>query len=157
MRSKLLLTVIIGFILSGCVSRTDYDRVLAENKKLNEALDYNQQELYYLQTELEKIKKDKEEASKKNRAKKNTPKYYTEQEALKCLHDKFNFYEAHTDICEIIDTRRQENNRFTFKVRTCFHWEEDEPCCNGNIIDGPKFYDVILYENNKYEVVKSHR
>lgn len=122
---KIIYIISITFVMVGCVSQADYDKLKEENlihKNKVEELEFN---LINVKNALEQLLEEKRLAEVERKKKisnakieRNKKKYRTESEALSTLKDYYEFYNADR-VYRNPKVRRVDNNTFKISLQEC--------------------------------------
>ena len=123
--SRIYYLLTISFLMIGCVSQSDYDKVKEENKNLKNSVEQLETKLSNIEYDYNKLIEEKRLAE----IERNKKKYRTEVEALSTLKDYYEFYNAN-EVYRRPKVRRVDNNTFRISLEECpkvfkhieFHW-----------------------------------
>jgi hypothetical protein len=136
MNKFLLIPFLSLFTLSGCVTKSEYERVEAE-------LETTKLELSQVKTNYEILLNEK----RQEEIQRNSVPYITEEQALRYIDDHFSFYDRDTKYRNV-DIRRLSDNSFTVAIETC---TKKGNFSNDNFFWNSSTRTLTVYPDGKYD------
>ena len=135
-----------AFTISGCVSKTDYEKLKKENETLTIEIKQLNVRVENLTIENNKLN----EYKSKQEEKKRIASMHTEEEAFRLLKDYYEFYDA-DNIYRNPKVRRVSENVFRISLEECTKkgtFSDDDFFWRATVIN------LTIYENGKYDVIR---
>lgn len=143
MKITQLIILISLFTLSGCVSKSDYEKLEVENSELTIQLDATKQELLNISNKYNQLNYEKQQAEiEKN----NTP-YISEDQAMQYISDNFAFYEKDVSYRNV-QVRRISDNSFSVSLETC---TKKGPFSNDEFFWRTSVRNLTVHKSGKYD------
>lgn len=136
MNKFLLIPFLSLFTLSGCVTKSEYERVEAE-------LETTKLELSQVKTSYEILLNEK----RQEEIRRNSVPYITEEQALGYIDDHFSFYDRDTKYRNVA-LRRLSDNTFTVAIETC---TKKGNFSNDNFFWTSSTRTLTVYPDGKYD------
>jgi|688.fasta_scaffold1349640_1 hypothetical protein len=139
MKRLIYILTLTAFTFSGCVSKSDYEKLKQENETLT--IEINQ-----LNIKINTLTIEKEEMEEKKRI----AALHTEADALKLIKDYYEFYDA-DNIYRKPKVRRVSENVFRISLEECPRRGEFS---NDNFFWRSTVIKLTIYEDGKYDVIR---
>lgn len=136
MKIKLLLLISFSTLIFSCVSKTDYDELKTELEQTEKDLSYFKKEYNILLEEKQRIEDEK-----------NRKPFITEEKALSCIKDNYDFYENDTKYRKV-KLRRIEDNVFEVSLEEC---TKKGPFSSDNYFWNSTVRKLTVHSNGKYD------
>lgn len=136
MNKFLLIPFLSLFTLSGCVTKSEYERVEAE-------LETTKLELSQVKTSYEILLNEK----RQEEIRRNSVPFVTEEQALSYIDDHFSFYDRDTKYRNVA-LRRLSDNTFTVAIETC---TKKGNFSNDNFFWTSSTRTLTVYPDGKYD------
>lgn len=132
--------ICLSFILTGCVSQPEYDRIKNENAALKSQIENLEAELYII--------KPRYEAYVIAEMQRNARKQYTNADALDYLTDFYKFY-ARDMIFRKPIVRQIDDNRFEVALEQCVNKPEFK---NNNFFWQSMVHSLTINDDGTYKI-----